>query len=111
MMLLIYSLECIYALTSIGEKPCNAIAEIHGVLDTLVSLVTVDVHSFGPDSCILMRVVETLPNRMFQQQQQQQLQNTRHAPQPIQLQQSQTPPHQHQIQQTFVTNFPEQSSE
>uniref|UniRef100_A0A182MU48 ARID domain-containing protein n=1 Tax=Anopheles culicifacies TaxID=139723 RepID=A0A182MU48_9DIPT len=63
-MLLLYTLECIYSLTSMGEKPCNAIMHIRGVIDTLVSLVTVEAQSYGPDACILMRVVETIPSNM-----------------------------------------------
>uniref|UniRef100_A0A182P129 ARID domain-containing protein n=1 Tax=Anopheles epiroticus TaxID=199890 RepID=A0A182P129_9DIPT len=63
-MLLLYTLECIYSLTSMGEKPCNAIMHIRGVIDTLVSLVTVEAQSYGPDACILMRVVETIPGNM-----------------------------------------------
>lgn len=113
MMLLIYTLECIYSLTSIGEKPCNSFVEIHGVLDTLVSLVTVDVHSFGADSCILMRVVETIPNRMFQQQQQMQMQNARqmNVPQQMVQPQMQIQSLSPQIQQTHVPVMPEQPSE
>ncbi|XP_058065996.1 AT-rich interactive domain-containing protein 2 [Anopheles bellator] len=63
-MLLLYTLECIYSLTSMGEKPCQAIMHVRGVLDTLVSLVTVEAQSYGPDACILMRVVETIPGNM-----------------------------------------------
>ncbi|XP_050073198.1 AT-rich interactive domain-containing protein 2 [Anopheles maculipalpis] len=63
-MLLLYTLECIYSLTSMGEKPCSAIMHIRGVIDTLVSLVTVEAQSYGPDACILMRVVETIPGNM-----------------------------------------------
>lgn len=63
-MLLIYTLECIYSLTSIGEKPCNAFMHVSGIIDTLVSLVSVEAQSYGPDACILMRVVETIPGNM-----------------------------------------------
>uniref|UniRef100_A0A182NLS6 ARID domain-containing protein n=1 Tax=Anopheles dirus TaxID=7168 RepID=A0A182NLS6_9DIPT len=66
-MLLLYTLECIYSLTSMGEKPCGAIMHIRGVIDTLVSLVTVEAQSYGPDACILMRVVETIPGNMVAQ--------------------------------------------
>lgn len=59
-MLLLYSLECIYSLSSLGEKSCNSICQVHGAIDTLVSLVTVEAQSYGPDACILMRVVETV---------------------------------------------------
>ncbi|XP_062544448.1 AT-rich interactive domain-containing protein 2 isoform X3 [Armigeres subalbatus] len=63
-MLLIYTLECIYSLTSVGEKPCNAFMHVTGIIDTLVSLVSVEAQSYGPDACILMRVVETIPGNM-----------------------------------------------
>lgn len=42
-MLLLYTLECIYALTSLGEKACNTIIHVRGIIDTLVSLVTIEV--------------------------------------------------------------------
>lgn len=66
MMLLIYTLECVYSLTSLGEKACNSIVDIHGVIDSLVSIVTIEAQSLGPDSCIQMKVVETVPARMMQ---------------------------------------------
>ncbi|KAI5733005.1 hypothetical protein M8J76_006582 [Diaphorina citri] len=59
-MLLIHTLECVYSLSSLGERACNAIMRVHGAIDVLVSLVTVEAQSFGPKACILMRVVETV---------------------------------------------------
>ncbi|XP_051155622.1 AT-rich interactive domain-containing protein 2 isoform X2 [Leptopilina boulardi] len=58
--LLVYTLECLYALTSLGEKPCTSVARVRGAIDTLVALVTVEAQSYGPKACILMRVVETV---------------------------------------------------
>lgn len=58
--LLVYTLECLYALTSLGERPCTGIARVRGAIDTLVALVTVEAQSYGPKACILMRVVETV---------------------------------------------------
>lgn len=43
-MLLLYTLECIFALTSLGEKSCSMIMLVSGIVDSLVSLVTVEVH-------------------------------------------------------------------
>ncbi|XP_058457200.1 AT-rich interactive domain-containing protein 2 isoform X2 [Malaya genurostris] len=63
-MLLLYTLECIYSLTSMGEKPCTSMMHVTGIIDTLVSLVTVEAQSYGPDACILMRVVETIPGNI-----------------------------------------------
>ncbi|XP_050518137.1 uncharacterized protein LOC114332463 isoform X6 [Diabrotica virgifera virgifera] len=77
-MLLIYTLECLYSLSSLGEKSCNYIIINHGVIDTLVSLITVEGKSYGPKACIGMKLVETLPSGSAQQTQ---------APTPVQ-----TPP-------------------
>jgi AT-rich interactive domain-containing protein 2 len=46
-MLLIYTLECLYSLTSLGEKACNSICRVHGAIDTLVSLITVEVSTIN----------------------------------------------------------------
>lgn len=59
-MLLIYTLECLYSLSSLGERACNFIVCNHGVVDTLVSLVTVEGKSYGPKACIGMKLVETV---------------------------------------------------
>lgn len=86
-MLLIYTLECLYSLSSLGERACNFIVEVHGIIDTLVSLVTVEGKSYGPKACIGMKLVETVPGTTTSQptqiqpvstpqQQQQQQQNT-----------------------------------
>lgn len=60
-MLLIYTLECLYSLSSLGERPCNYIVSFHGVVDILVALVTVEGKSYGPKACIGMKLVETVP--------------------------------------------------
>lgn len=65
MMLLVYALECVYSLSSLGEKACNAIVDIKGIIDTLVSMITIEAQSLGPDSCIQMKVVETVPTRQI----------------------------------------------
>lgn len=65
MMLLVYTLECIYSLTSLGEKACNAFVDIRGFVDTVVSLVTIEAQSLGSDSCIQMKVIETVPTRQI----------------------------------------------
>uniref|UniRef100_A0ABD2WG46 ARID domain-containing protein n=1 Tax=Trichogramma kaykai TaxID=54128 RepID=A0ABD2WG46_9HYME len=58
--LLVYTLECLYALTSLGERPCTSVSRVRGAIDTLVALVTVEAQSYGPKACILMKVVETV---------------------------------------------------
>ncbi|XP_071644757.1 uncharacterized protein Bap170 isoform X2 [Temnothorax longispinosus] len=65
--LLVYTLECLYALTSLGERPCTSVARVRGAIDTLVALVTVEAQSYGPKACILMRVVETVSTAAAQQ--------------------------------------------
>ncbi|KAI9579874.1 AT-rich interactive domain-containing protein 2 [Glossina fuscipes] len=64
-MLLIFTLETIYALTSLGTKSCHLIMHVKGIIDQLVSLITVEAQSYGPDGCILMRVIETIPGNML----------------------------------------------
>lgn len=71
-MLLIYTLECLYSLSSLGERSCNLIVINHGVIDTLVSLVTVEGKSYGPKACIGMKLVETVPTGQLQNMQTQQ---------------------------------------
>lgn len=61
-MLLLYTLECIYALSALGERSCANIVQVSGLVGQLVALVTVEAQSYGPDGCILMRVVETVPS-------------------------------------------------
>lgn len=75
-MLLIYTLECLYSLSSLGERSCNLIVNNHGVIDTLVSLVTVEGKSYGPKACIGMKLVETLPSGSSQTQSQAQTQQS-----------------------------------
>ena len=41
--LLIYTLECVYALSSLGQATCNAFLHCPGTLDILISLLTVEV--------------------------------------------------------------------
>ncbi|KAG5679395.1 hypothetical protein PVAND_008963 [Polypedilum vanderplanki] len=65
MMLLIYTLECVYSLSTLGEKACNSIVDIHGIIDTLVSMITIEAQSLGSESCIQMKVVETVPTRQL----------------------------------------------
>lgn len=42
-MLLLYTLEAIYALTSMGNRTCNNLVQVKGIVDQLVSLITVEV--------------------------------------------------------------------
>lgn len=58
--LLIYTLECVYSLSSLGQAPCNAFLHCQGALDVLISLLTVEAQSYGSKARILMNVVETV---------------------------------------------------
>lgn len=64
-MLLIFTLEAIYALSSLGARPCSMLMQVRGLLDQLVSLLTVEAQSYGAAGCILMRVVEVVPGNML----------------------------------------------
>ncbi|XP_013112828.2 AT-rich interactive domain-containing protein 2 isoform X2 [Stomoxys calcitrans] len=64
-MLLLFTLEAIYALTCMGSKSCQSMMHVRGIVDQLISLITVEAQSYGPDGCILMRVVETVPGNML----------------------------------------------
>lgn len=44
-MLLLYTLECIYSLTALGQRTCNQIIHVKGIVPTLVSLITVEVRT------------------------------------------------------------------
>ncbi|KAF2355528.1 Armadillo-type fold [Trinorchestia longiramus] len=59
-MLLIYTLESLYSLSSLGSASCNAIVRAQGSIHTLVALLTVEAQSYGPEACIGMKVVETV---------------------------------------------------
>lgn len=59
-MLLIYTLECLYSLSSLGSPLCNNIVHATGSIHTLISLLTVEAQSYGPEACIGMKVVETV---------------------------------------------------
>ncbi|XP_037303553.1 AT-rich interactive domain-containing protein 2 isoform X4 [Manduca sexta] len=89
-MVVVCTLECVYALTSLGDRASEAVARVPGLVNTLVALVTVEAQSYGPRACILMRVVETVS-----------------GPQP-EREQEQKPTHPHLQSQTPVKQPPEQ---
>lgn len=102
-MLLLFTLEAIYALTCLGTKSCHAMMQVKGIVDQLVSLISVEAQSYGPDGCILMRVVETVPGNMLPMVAQNiaNLQNVA-VMQKSQLPQSHLSPIQHQNKPTHV---------
>ncbi|XP_017865784.1 PREDICTED: AT-rich interactive domain-containing protein 2 isoform X3 [Drosophila arizonae] len=64
-MLLIFTLEAIYALSTLGARPCSMLMQVRGLLDQLVALLTVEAQSYGAAGCILMRVVEVVPGNIL----------------------------------------------
>ncbi|XP_046806650.1 AT-rich interactive domain-containing protein 2 isoform X1 [Lucilia cuprina] len=64
-MMLLFTLEAIYALTCLGPKSCHSMMQVKGIVDQLISLITVEGQAYGPDGCILMRVVETVPAHLL----------------------------------------------
>ncbi|XP_010890936.2 AT-rich interactive domain-containing protein 2 isoform X1 [Esox lucius] len=58
LMLLMSSLEVLYLLAQLGEIPCSKIASIDRSIDLLVRLVSVDLHTFGPDALTAVRLME-----------------------------------------------------
>ncbi|XP_017004689.2 AT-rich interactive domain-containing protein 2 [Drosophila takahashii] len=63
-MLIIFTLEAVYALSSLGARPCSMLMQVRGLMDQLVALITVEAQSYGTEGCILMRVVEVVPGNM-----------------------------------------------
>ncbi|XP_052244706.1 AT-rich interactive domain-containing protein 2-like isoform X2 [Dreissena polymorpha] len=59
--LIVYSLEALYQLSEIGEVTNNKIAETSNTVETLISLITVEAQSYGPNSLIGIKVVEYCP--------------------------------------------------
>uniref|UniRef100_A0A3Q3GIJ9 AT-rich interactive domain 2 n=1 Tax=Labrus bergylta TaxID=56723 RepID=A0A3Q3GIJ9_9LABR len=58
LMLLMASLEVLYLLAQLGENPCTKIASVDHSIDLLVRLVSVDLHTFGPDALTAVRLIE-----------------------------------------------------
>ncbi|XP_048865510.1 AT-rich interactive domain-containing protein 2 isoform X2 [Brienomyrus brachyistius] len=57
-MLVISSLEVLYQLAELGELTCTKIASVDRSIDLLVRLVSVDIHTFGPDAVTAVKLVE-----------------------------------------------------
>ncbi|XP_068163353.1 AT-rich interactive domain-containing protein 2 isoform X2 [Antennarius striatus] len=62
LMLLMASLEVLYLLAQLGEIPCSKIATVDRSIDLLVRLVSVDLHTFGPDALTAVRLIEHQAN-------------------------------------------------
>ncbi|KAL3882782.1 hypothetical protein ACJMK2_029089 [Sinanodonta woodiana] len=59
--LIVSSLEALYQLSELGEETTSKIAQVHHTIDTLVSLITVEAQSYGPNSLVGIKVVEYCP--------------------------------------------------
>ncbi|XP_064198017.1 AT-rich interactive domain-containing protein 2 isoform X1 [Anguilla rostrata] len=57
-MLIISSLEVLYQLAELGEVTCTKIASVDRSIDLLVRLVSVDLHTFGPDALTAVKLIE-----------------------------------------------------
>uniref|UniRef100_A0AAY5EGF9 ARID domain-containing protein n=1 Tax=Electrophorus electricus TaxID=8005 RepID=A0AAY5EGF9_ELEEL len=57
-MLVIASLEVLYQLTELGEITCSKVASVDRSIDLLVRLVSVDLHTFGPDALTAVKLIE-----------------------------------------------------
>ncbi|KAM6895795.1 AT-rich interactive domain-containing protein 2 [Xenentodon cancila] len=62
LMLLMASLEVLYLLAQLGEVPCSKIASVDHSIDLLVRLVSIDLHTFGPDALTAVRLIEHQAN-------------------------------------------------
>ncbi|TNM91693.1 hypothetical protein fugu_020073 [Takifugu bimaculatus] len=62
LMLLMACLEVLYLLAQLGEVPCSKIACVDRSIDLLVRLVSVDLHTFGPDALTAVRLIEHQTN-------------------------------------------------
>ncbi|KAM6986297.1 AT-rich interactive domain-containing protein 2 [Aplochiton taeniatus] len=58
LMLLMASLEVLYLMAQLGEVPCSKIASVDRSIDLLVRLVSVDLHTFGPEALTAVRLIE-----------------------------------------------------
>ncbi|XP_008336585.1 AT-rich interactive domain-containing protein 2-like, partial [Cynoglossus semilaevis] len=58
LMILMASLEVLYLLAQLGEITCSKIASVNHSIDLLVRLVSVDLHTFGPDALTAVRLIE-----------------------------------------------------
>ncbi|KAG7456345.1 hypothetical protein MATL_G00251280 [Megalops atlanticus] len=57
-MLVISSLEVLYQLAELGDVTCTKIASVDRSIDLLVRLVSVDLHTFGPDALTAIKLIE-----------------------------------------------------
>ncbi|CAI5442427.1 unnamed protein product [Caenorhabditis angaria] len=90
-MMCVYTLECLYQISEMGDTACDMIADSPKAIQQLVSMSTLEAVAFGPAGLAGMKVVEYQPQfpnpqsaqhqQMLQQQQQQRMQNQQHQQQ------------------------------
>ncbi|XP_051974303.1 AT-rich interactive domain-containing protein 2 [Xyrauchen texanus] len=56
--LVISALEVLYQLAELGEITCSKIASVERSIDLLVRLVSVDLHTYGPDALTAVKLIE-----------------------------------------------------
>ncbi|XP_016366481.1 AT-rich interactive domain-containing protein 2-like isoform X1 [Sinocyclocheilus rhinocerous] len=57
-MLVISALEVLHQLAELGEITCSKISSVERSIDLLVRLVSVDLHTFGPDALTAVKLIE-----------------------------------------------------